>query len=81
MTLETVEGLTTMTKLVVSMKLILTEYTNKHHSYVVPCCIFYPKTPVNILGVPALGSLFSDSEDATDILEEDGTNIKSCDTK
>ena len=38
-------------------------------------------TPVNILGVPALGSLFSDSEDATDILEEDGTNIKSCDTK
>ena len=37
---------------------------------------FYPNTPVNILGVTALGTLFGDNSDATDILAEDGTTIK-----
>ena len=76
-TLVTSEGLTTTTKLVGSMKLILTDDDNKHHTYKIPRCVFDPKTPVNILGFPALGIFFGDNADATDTLAEDGTNIKS----
>ena len=65
---ETAEGLNTTTKLVGSMKLILTDDANKHHSYIIPRCVFDPKTPVNILGVPDLGILFGDNADATDPL-------------
>ena len=53
-TLETSEGVTTMTKIVGSMTSILTDDANKHHSYVVPHYVFDTKTPVNILVVPAL---------------------------
>ena len=74
--LETAEGLTTTTKVVGSMKLILTDDSNKHHSYIIPCFVFDPKTPVNILGVPELGTFFGDNADATDPLAEDVTNIK-----
>ena len=75
-TLETAEGLTTMTKRFGRMKLLLSGDANKHHSYIIPCCVFYPKTPVNILSVPALGTFFCDNEDATDPLADDGTTIK-----
>ena len=68
MTLEKAEGLTTATKLVGSIKLILTDDAKKHHSYIIPRCVFDPKTPVNILVVPALGTIFGDNEDATDPL-------------
>ena len=71
----TVEGLTITIKLVGSMTLILTDDANKHYSYVVLRFIFYPKTPVNILFVPALGTLFGDNSDATDPIAEDGTTI------
>ena len=64
-----------MTKLVGSMTLILTDDANKRYSYVVPRFIFDPKTPVNILFVPALGTLFGDNSDATDPIAEDGTTI------
>ena len=74
--LETAEGLTTTTKVVGSMKLILTDDSNKHHLYIIPCFVFDPKTPVNILGVPELGKFFGDNADATDPLAEDVTNIK-----
>ena len=57
------------------MKLILTDDANKHYSYIIPRCVFYPKTPVNILGVPYIGTFFGDNSDATDILAEDGTTI------
>ena len=80
-TLETVEGLTTKTKIVGNIKLILTENANNHHLYIFPCCVFYPKTPVNILSVPALGTFFCDNEDATDPLADDGTTIKLGSTK
>ena len=63
------------------MKLIITDDANKHHSYIIPRCVFDPKTPVNILDVPALGIFFDDNADATDTLAEDGTNIKSGSTK
>ena len=76
-TLYTAEGLTTTIKLVGSIKLILTDDANNYHSYDVPCCVFDPKTPVNILDVPALGTLLGDNSDATDPFSEDGTTIKS----
>ena len=63
------------------MKLILTDDANNHHSYIIPRCVFDPKTPVNILGVPDLGTFFGDNSDATDPLAEDGTTIKSVSTK
>ena len=68
MTLEKAEGLTTATKLVGSIKLILTDDANKHHLNIIPCCVFDPKTPLHILVVPALGTIFGDNEDATDPL-------------
>ena len=80
-TLETSEGLTTKTKLVGSVKLILTDGANKHHLCIIHHCIFYPKTPVNILGVLDIGKLFGDNKDATDPLAEDGTTTKSGSTK
>ena len=80
-TMETEEGLTTTTKLVGSMQLILTDDANKNHSYVIPCCVFDPKTPINILVVPDLGTFFGDNEDATDPLSEYGTIIKLGSTK
>ena len=79
--LETGEELTTTIKLVGSMKLILTDDANKHHSYIITCCVFDSKTPVDVLGVPYLGTLFGDNSDATDSLAEDGTTIKSGSTK
>ena len=66
-----------MTKRFGSMKVILTDNANKHHSYIIFCCVFDPKTPVNILGVPSLGTFIGDHSDATDLLAEDGTTIKS----
>ena len=63
------------------MTLILTDDANKHHSYIFPCCVFDPMTPVNILGVPYIGTFFGDNSDATDPLAEDGTTIKLVSTK
>ena len=74
--LETAEGLTTTTKLVGSMKLILTNYYNKHHSYIKSFCVFYPNIPVNIVGVPVLGTFFGDNEYATHPIAEDGNTMK-----
>ena len=50
------------------MKLILTDNVNKNHSYIITRCVFDPKTPVNILGVPALGKFFGDNSDAADTI-------------
>ena len=80
-TLETAEGLTATTKIVGSMKLILTDEANKHHLYIIPCCVFDPNTPVNILCVLDLGKFFGDNTDATDPLAEDVTTIKLGSTK
>ena len=76
LTLEISERLTTTTEIVGGMKLILTDDANKHHLYIIPPCVFDPNIPVNILGVPALGTLFGDNADATDPPAEDGTTIK-----
>ena len=63
------------------MKLIPTENANKYHLYIIPRCVFDPKRPVNILGVPDLGKFFGDNADATDPLAEDFTAIKSSSKK
>ena len=66
MTLETSKGITTTTKLGGSMKSILTDDANKQNFYIITRCVFDPNTPVNILGVPSLGTFFGDNADATD---------------
>ena len=58
------------------MTLIINDKANKNHSYVVPRCVLDPKTPVNILVVPSLGTFCGDNADATDTLAEYGTTIK-----
>ena len=63
-TLETAEGTSTKTHLVGSLRLVLTDDCNEHHSYVVPNCVFDPDTPMNIFGIPALGAFFNDSATA-----------------
>ena len=54
---------------------LLTDDATKHHLYIIPRFIFDPNTPVNILGVPALGMFFGDNADATDPIAEIGTTI------
>ena len=80
-TLETAEGVSTETKLVGPIRLFLTDSSNQDHVYIVPGCVYDPYTPLNILVVPALGSFFGDSADASNTLAADGTNINSGATK
>ena len=80
-TLETSKGVSTKTKLVGPIRLVLTYDSNQNHAYIVPGCVYNPDTPLNILGVPALGSFFGDSADAIEVIAADGTNIKSGATK
>ena len=63
-TLETSEGLTTTTKLVGALRLVLTADSNKHHTYSIPGCVYDPESLLKILRVPALG-VYSDN--GTDI--------------
>ena len=42
-----------------------------------PCYIFDPATPINILCIPALGTFFGDNGNASSTYDEDGTTIKS----
>ena len=75
--METAEGISEETKLVGSLRLVLTDDCNVNHTYIVPECVYDPDTPLNILGVPALGKYFGDNADASDMLASDGTSIKS----
>ena len=79
--METSEGVSTKTKLFGPIRLVLTDNSNQNHVYIVPGCVYDPDTPLDILGVPALGSFFGDSADASDMLAANGTNIKSGATK
>ena len=40
------------------MRLVLTCDGNKHHTYDVPYCVFDTESPINLIGIPALGALF-----------------------
>ena len=80
-TLETAEGLTKTSKLVGDLRLVLTNDSNKHHTYSIPGCVYDPESPLNILGVPVLSAYFDNGADIRSPLEEDGTKIKSGSTK
>ena len=80
-TLETSEGMSVSTKLVGVLCLVLTDDSNKHHIYDVPGCVYEPKSPLNILGVPCLVKYFDDGADIRNPLDEDGTTVKSGSTK
>ncbi|KAL7531889.1 hypothetical protein ACHAXR_006612 [Thalassiosira sp. AJA248-18] len=73
-TLETAEGLTTKTKFVGKMCLVLTDDANNNHTYEVPGCVFDPDSPINILGVPFLGKFFGDQSD-NEYEMDDGTTV------
>ena len=75
-TLGTADGVSTKTQIVVICRLVLTNNTNINHTYDVPGCVFDPSTPINILGIPALGTFFGDSANVGSPYDEDGTTIK-----
>ena len=80
-TLEIAEGLTTTTKIVGALRLVLTDEINQHHAYSIHGCFYGPETPLNTLGVPALGAYFDNGADIRSPLEEDRTTMKSGSTK
>ena len=61
--------------------IVLTDNSNKHHTYDVPGFFYDPDSPLNILGVPCLGKYFDDGVDIRNPLDEDGTTVKSGSTK
>ena len=62
-TLATAEGLTTTTKLVGAVRLVLINDSNEHPTYSIPGCVYDPVSPLNILVVPALSAYFDDGTD------------------
>ena len=80
-TLATAEGLTTTTKLVGDLRIVLTDNINKHRTYSITGFIYDPESPLKILVVPALGAYFDDGTYIWSPLEEDGTTIKSGSTE
>ena len=54
--LETAEGTSSSKKLVGIICLVLTDDKNKYHTYDIPGCIYDTDSPINILGIPALGN-------------------------
>ena len=59
--METAEGAIVSTKLVGTLRLVLTNDKNGHHTYNIRDYIFDPESPINILGIPTLGKHFKDS--------------------
>ena len=75
-TLETTDGVSTKTQLVGICRLVLTNNTNINHTYDMSGCVFDPAIHINILGVPALGTLFGDNTNAGSPYDKNGTTIK-----
>ena len=80
-TLETAEGKSVSTKLVGVLRLVLTDDSNKHRTYEIPDCVYDPQSPINILSIPCLGKFFKDGADIQNLLDKDGTTVKSGSTK
>ena len=80
-TMETAESISTHTKLVGLLRLVLTDNSNRNHLYIIPRCVYDPDIPLNILGVPTLDKFSKDSVNPNDELGEDGTTVKSGATK
>ena len=79
--MEISDGISTHTKLVGSLRLVLADDSNQNHVYTVPGCVYDPDSPLNISGVPTLGKFFKDSANLNDEFGEDGTTVKSGATK
>ena len=75
--LETAEGTSASTKLVGVIRLVLTDDKNEHHTYNLQGCNYDPDSPINILGIPALGKFFNDGANINNPLDIDGTTVKS----
>ena len=56
--LETADGTSASTKLVGIILLVLTDDKKEHHAYNIPGCVYDTDSPINILGIPALGNKF-----------------------
>jgi len=75
-TLETAEGLTTKTKFVGTIRLVMTCDHNKQHWYDIPGSFFDPDSPINLIGIPFLGDYFG-KNDKVPNSDDDGTWVKS----
>ena len=53
------------------MSLILRDDANINHPYDIPHCIYYPDSPLNIIGIPVLSAHFNDGVSALDAVAED----------
>ena len=60
---------------------VLTDDKNEYHTNNIPHCIYTPDSPINILGIPALGKCFNDVANINNPLDDDGTTVKSDATK
>ena len=69
--METAGGISTHTKSVGSLHLVLTEDINQNHVYTIPGCVYDPDSPLHILRVSTLGKLFKDSTNPNNKLGED----------
>ena len=74
---ETVDRMSANTKLIGTIRLVLTDNAKYHHTYEIPSCIFDPDSPINFFRIPPLGKYFNDSADVKKPFDDDGTNIKS----
>ena len=73
-TMETYEGLKTSTEYVGTMRLVLTDNANKHHTYDIPECVYDLESPINMIGVPYLGKYFGNQE--TGLYKYDSNTVK-----
>ena len=48
--------MTTKKNLSGTICLVLTNYSNENHVYMMPVCVFNPNSPIKILGIPLLES-------------------------
>ena len=79
--LETAEEMRDCTKLVGTVRLVLTDNTKEHHAYEITGYIFDPYSPINILGILPLGKYLNYIVDVQKSCDDDGNTIKSGATK
>ena len=73
---ETADVLSSNTRYIGTMQIIITDNGNENISYYVPGCVYDPETPINLIGIPFLRDYFG-SKDKIPNLDDDGTWIKS----
>ena len=76
--METTYGISTHTKLVGSLRFVLTNDSNQNRVHIIPGCGYDPDSLLNILSVSTLGKFFNDNADPNDKFGNDGRAVKSC---